>query len=53
MIPQYRDTRKVEDIKKKQKVPITFPSSGEGEFYEFEGRAEFEDEKVTAEKWRW
>ena len=51
--PTYRDTRKVEDIKKKPKVLITFPSSKEGEFSEIEGRAEFEDEKVTAEKWRW
>lgn len=51
--PTYRNTRKVEDIKKNPKVLITFPSSREGEFYEIEGRAEFEDEKITAEKWRW
>lgn len=51
--PTYRDTRKVEDIKKNPRVLLTFPSSREGEFYEIEGRAEFEDEKATAEKWRW
>jgi len=51
--PTYRDTKKVEDIKRNPKVLITFPSSREGEFYEIEGRAEFEDEGVTAEKWRW
>ena len=51
--PTYRKTRKVEDIEKNPKVLITFPSSSEGEFYEIEGRAEFEDEKVTAQKWRW
>lgn len=49
----YRDTRKVEDIKKNPKVLITFPSSKQGEFYEIEGRAEFENERVAAEKWRW
>jgi len=51
--PTYRNTRKVEDIKKNPRVLITFPSSREGEFYEIEGRAEFEDDAVTAEKWRW
>jgi general stress protein 26 len=49
----YRDTRKVEDIKKNPRVLITFPSSKEGEFYEIEGRAEFADEEAVEEKWEW
>lgn len=51
--PTYRNTKKIEDIKRNLRVLITFPSSKEGEFYEIEGRAEFENEKVTAQKWRW
>ncbi len=51
--PTKRDTRKVADIEKNPKVLITFPSLDEGAFYEIEGRAEFEDDSVTAEKWRW
>ena len=51
--PTYRKTRKVDDIKKDPKVLLTFPSSKEDEFYEIEGRAAFEDEETTAEKWRW
>lgn len=51
--PTDRDTKKVEDIKKNPRVRITFPSSREGAFYEIEGRAEFEDERMTAEKWKW
>jgi len=51
--PTYRNTRKVEDIKKNPRVLITFPSSKEGVFYEIEGRAEFEDERVVNEKWEW
>lgn len=51
--PTYRNTKKVEDIKKNPKVLLTFPSSREEEYYEIEGRAEFESEEVTAQKWRW
>ncbi len=51
--PTYRDTRKVKDIEKNPKVLITFPSSSKGEYYEIEGEAEFEDDAVTAQKWRW
>jgi general stress protein 26 len=51
--PTYKDTRKVKDIEENPKVLITFPSSREGEFYEIEGKAEFEKEGITAEKWRW
>jgi len=51
--PTERNTRKVADIEKNPKVLITFPSLDEGAYYEIEGRAEFEDDSVTAEKWRW
>lgn len=51
--PTKRDTRKVADIEKNPKVLITFPSLDEGTYYEIEGRAELEDDSVTAEKWRW
>ncbi len=51
--PTYKDTRKVEDIEKNHRVLLTFPSSREEEYYEIEGRAEFESEEVTAQKWRW
>lgn len=51
--PTKRNTRKAGDIEKNPKVLITFPSLDEGAYYEIEGRAEFEDDSVTAEKWRW
>ena len=51
--PTYRDTRKIDDIEKNSRVLITFPSTNEGEYYEIDGRAEFESESVTAEKWQW
>ncbi len=51
--PTDRDTRKVRDIKKNPKVFVTFPSSKEDEYYEIEGRAEFESDEVASEKWRW
>lgn len=51
--PTFKETRKVNDIKKNPKVLITFPSSKRGEFYEIEGTAELEDEKVVQEKWEW
>lgn len=51
--PTFKETRKVNDIKRNPKVLITFPSSKRGEFYEIEGKAELEDEKVVQEKWEW
>ena len=41
--PTYRNTQKIRDIEENPKVLITFPSSRDGEYYEIEGRAEFED----------
>ena len=51
--PTERNTRKVGDIEKDPKVLITFPSLNEGAYYEIEGRAELEEDSVTAEKWQW
>jgi len=51
--PTDKNTRKVEDIKKNPKVLITFPSSKKCEYFEIEGKAEFEKEAVVAEKWQW
>lgn len=51
--PTYRDTRKVKDIEENPTVLVIFPSTRENEYYEIEGRAEFESDEVTAQKWRW
>ena len=51
--PTNRNTQKVRDIEEDSKVLITFPGSRENEHYEIEGRAEFEDDAVTAQKWKW
>ena len=51
--PTFKETRKVEDIKRTPKVLITFPSNKRGEFYEIEGTAELEDEEVVRDKWKW
>ena len=53
MVPTYRDTQKVEDIKNNEKVLVVFPDSERERFYEIEGIAEFEDQEVTRDKWRW
>ena len=51
--PTFKETKKVEDIKKNPKVLITFPSSKKGEFYEIEGIAKLEDDEVVRDKWKW
>lgn len=51
--PTERKSRKVGDIKKNSKVLVTFPSESEDEYYEISGSAHFEDESVTANKWKW
>ncbi len=51
--PTDRNTQKVRDIEEDSKVLITFPSSRENEHYEIEGRAEFENDTATAQKWKW
>ena len=51
--PTDKKSRKVEDIEGNDKVLITFPGAKKGEYYEIKGRAEFENENVTAGKWEW
>ena len=51
--PTFGDTFKVGHIMKNPKVLILFPRTKEGEFYEIEGKAEFEEPKVTEHKWKW
>lgn len=45
--PTFGDTFKVGHVMKNTKVLVLFPRKKEGEFYEIEGKAEFEDPKVT------
>ncbi len=51
--PTFKETNKVEDIKRTPRAVITFPSAKEGEFYEIEGHAVLGDEKTVKEKWKW
>lgn len=51
--PTEKNSRKVYDIQDNPRVLITFPSRKPNEFYEIEGHARLENEKVVAEKWRW
>ena len=51
--PTERDTNKVKDIKKNNKVLITFPAEKHGEYYEIEGEASFASDYEVLEKWEW
>lgn len=51
--PTSSKTKKVEDINKKPKVLITFPSLESGGFYEIEGMAEFASKEEVTNKWKW
>ena len=51
--PTEKDTRKVEDIKKNNKVLITFPAGKRGEYFEVEGEASFASDEEVLEKWEW
>jgi general stress protein 26 len=51
--PTDSKSRKVDDIKKNPEVLVQFPSSSEGKYYEISGKAEFEEESVAAQKWKW
>ena len=51
--PTERDTRKVRDINKNDKVLLTSPASKHGEYYEIEGEASFASEEEVLEKWEW
>lgn len=51
--PTERDTRKVKDIQKNNKVLLTFPAEKHGEYFEVEGEASFASEEEVLEKWEW
>ncbi len=51
--PTEKNSQKVYDIQNNHRVLITFPSHKPNEYYEIEGLARLEDNKVVAEKWRW
>lgn len=51
--PTEKDTRKVRDIKKNNKVLLTFPAEKRGEYYEITGEASFASEEEVLEKWEW
>ncbi len=51
--PTYRDTKKVEDIKRQSKVLVTFPADDEGKYYEIEGISEFADREFVRDNWQW
>lgn len=51
--PTERDTKKVKDIAKNNKVLLTFPAEKRGEYFEIEGEASLASEQEVLEKWEW
>ena len=51
--PTERDTKKVKDIEKNNKVLLTFPAEKRGEYFEIEGEARLASEQEVLEKWEW
>jgi general stress protein 26 len=51
--PTERDTRKVKDIEKNNKVLLTFPAEKRGEYYEIEGEASLASDEEVLAKWEW
>lgn len=51
--PTEKDTKKVRDIKKNNKVLITFPAGKRGEYFEVAGEASFASDQEVLEKWEW
>ncbi len=51
--PTEKDTKKVRDIKKNNKVLITFPATKRGEYFEVKGEASFAPDEEVLEKWEW
>ncbi len=51
--PTEKDTKKVRDIKKNNKILLTFPASKKGEFFEITGEASFGSDLEVLEKWEW
>jgi general stress protein 26 len=52
MVSNLSNTQKV-DIKNNENIFVILPSSEREPFFKIEGRAEFEDQEVTRDKWRW
>ena len=51
--PTERDTQKVRDIEKNNKVLLSFPGSEKGEFFEISGEASFASDQEVLQKWEW
>jgi general stress protein 26 len=51
--PTERDTQKVKDLEKNNKVLLTFPGPKRGEFYEITGEASFASDDEVRQKWEW
>ncbi len=51
--PTERDTKKVRDIEKNNKVLLTFPATEKGEYYEITGEASFASDQEVSMKWEW
>ena len=51
--PTERDTKKVKDIEKNNKVLITFPAEKRGDYYEIEGEASLASDEEVLAKWEW
>jgi general stress protein 26 len=51
--PTERDTKKVKDIKKNNKVVLTFPAEKRGDYFEIEGEASFASSEDVLAKWEW
>ena len=49
--PTEKDTKKVKDIGKDQRVLLTFPAEEKGEFYEVTGEASFASKEEVLSKW--
>ena len=51
--PTEKDTQKVKDIKKNNKVLLTFPAGKRGEYFEVTGEASFASDEEVLAKWEW
>ena len=51
--PTERDTKKVRDIEKDNRVLLTFPASTRGNYYEVSGEASFASNQEVLAKWEW
>jgi general stress protein 26 len=51
--PSFLETQKVQDIKEKPEVVISFPTNEKGRWYRVEGKAKLAPWKEVHEKWKW